>query len=206
MESPVPRLRLSRSGILDDSVGAGSSAHRLPTAFALQPSDAYVDDGDDDQLPTPRMAPAAIQLAAADTPAARLRALLSRVPTSSKSPPMPHPVSPSEVESDFDPPNEVLSNTPSMARESLKDIFSRALREPGNTPQKEKGQRRRNSIDLSEVDSTPRLQPENGRNRGKRRSLSDDEVDSPSSMFQAIGRRYLLIFIIILSCLRISAF
>jgi hypothetical protein len=110
---------------------------------------------------------------------------------------MPHPVSPSEVESDFDPPNEVLSNTPSMARESLKDIFSRALREPGNTPQKEKGQRRRNSIDLSEVDSTPMLQPENGRNRGKRRSLSDDEVDSPSSMFQAIGRRYLLIFIII---------
>jgi hypothetical protein len=197
MESPVfpaPRLRLSRNGILDGTVGAGSSAHRLPTVSAFQPSDDYADDGDDDQLSTPRMAPAAnpaIQLAAAETPAARLRALLSRVPTSS-TPPMPHPVSPSEVESDFDPPNETLPNTPSMARESLKDIFSRALREPGNTPQKEKAHRRRNSIDLSEVDSTPRLQPENSRNKGKRRSLSEDEVDSPSSTSLATGRRYLL--------------
>jgi hypothetical protein len=176
---PIPRLRLSRNGIPYDTADAGPSVHPFSTMSAVELSD-------DDQQLTPRLTPAATILAGADTPAARLRALLSRVPTSSKSPAMPHPrSSPSEIESDFDPPTEIPSNTPSIARESLKDLFSRALREPGNTPQKDKTRWRRNSIDLSEVDATPRLQLENGRNKGKRRSLSDEEVDSPSSMSSA---------------------
>jgi hypothetical protein len=172
---PVPRLRLSRNGLPYDSADAGPSIHRSTTSAG---------ELDDDDRPTPRMIPAATVLAGADTPAARLRALLSRVPTSAKSPARPHPQSsPSEIESDFDPPNEILSNTTSIARASLKDVFSRAVREPGDTPQKDKGRWRRNSIDVSEVDATPRLQPENGRNKGKRRSLSDEEIDSPSSMY-----------------------
>lgn len=175
---PVPRLRLSRNGLPYDTPDAGPSVHPFST----------VELSDNDQQSTPRLTPAATILAGADTPAARLRALLSRVPTSSKSPTMPHPrSSPSDIESDFDPP----SNTPSIARESIKDLFSRALRDPGNTPQKEKTRWRRNSIDISEVDATPTLRPENGRNKGKRRSLSDEEVDSPSSRSSVIGRRFL---------------
>jgi len=169
---PLPRLRLSRNGPPHDMADAGTSVQRSTPASAVEFSEGYNDD--DDQQPTPRMTPAATILAGVDTPAARLRALLSRVPTSSKPPPMPS--SASEIESDFDPPD-----TPSVPRETLKDIFSRALREPGNTPQKDKTRWRRNSIDVSEVDATPRLQQENGKLKGKRRSLSDEEVDSPSS-------------------------
>jgi hypothetical protein len=66
--------------------------------------------------------------------------------------------------------------TPSVARESLKDIFSRALRD---TPQK--GRHRRNSIDISEVEASPRVEKERAKNKGKRKSLSDEEPDKPSS-------------------------
>lgn len=180
---PIPRLRLSRTGLAHDTPDPGPSVRRFPTASDVELGhDDHVGDGDDDYQLTPRMTPATI-LDGADTPAARLRALLSRVPGSLKSPAVPQPrSSPSEIESDFDPPNGTASNTPSIARESIKDLFSRALREPGNTPQKNKPRWRRNSIDASEVDTTPRLQPENGKSKGKRRSLSDDETDSPSSM------------------------
>ncbi|KDQ57661.1 hypothetical protein JAAARDRAFT_92325, partial [Jaapia argillacea MUCL 33604] len=116
-----------------------------------------------------------------DTPAARLRALLARVPNSGNSkssPPYPPaPASPTELESDFDPPNPGPP-TPSFARESLKELFSKALRDPGDTPQK--GRRRRNSIDLSEVEGSPRLnnvELENTKNKNKRGSLSDEEVE-----------------------------
>ncbi|KAF8983098.1 hypothetical protein BDQ17DRAFT_1184496, partial [Cyathus striatus] len=88
-----------------------------------------------------------------DTPAERLRALLALVPNhpkpiGAKLSPSSH--TPSEFESDYEPP-EPVHDTPSIARESLRDIFSRALRNPGDTPKKER--RRRNSIDFSEVES-----------------------------------------------------
>ncbi|KAF8170234.1 hypothetical protein K438DRAFT_1502392, partial [Mycena galopus ATCC 62051] len=103
--------------------------------------------------------------------AARLRALLHRMPaTQSKT--QARPASPSEVESDFDPPR--FSPPPSEARKSLKDVFSHAIREPGDTPVK--GRNRRNST--SEVDEIPR---ENAKNKGKRKSLSDEELDKPNS-------------------------
>jgi serine/arginine repetitive matrix protein 2 len=116
----------------------------------------------------------------ADTPAARLRALLSRVPNQSSSANVPEkpPPPPSELDSDFETPH-FSPITPSIARESLKDLFSHALRDPGDTPQKRR--RRRNSIDASEVEASPRVERERAKYKTKRQSLSDDEVDKPSS-------------------------
>ncbi|KAF7428426.1 hypothetical protein PC9H_007650 [Pleurotus ostreatus] len=107
----------------------------------------------------------------ADTPAARLRALISS--TSSKLPqstPPPPPKSPSLLDSDFETPHVVGRDKSSVA--DVKQIFSLALREPGDTPQKTRT--RRNSIDGSEVDGSPMKR----RDKGKRKSLSDEEVDN----------------------------
>jgi len=138
-----------------------------------------------DQQHTPKMSSSATtpplpSAPPADTPAARLRALLSRVPIppQTSAPYNPAPVSPSEIESDFDPP-KFSPTTPSIARESLKDLFSHALRDPGDTPQK--GRRRRNSIDVSEVEASPRVARERAKYKNKRRSLSDEEAEKPSS-------------------------
>ncbi|KAJ2913468.1 hypothetical protein MD484_g6955, partial [Candolleomyces efflorescens] len=117
-----------------------------------------------------------------ETPAARLRALLSLVPnhsTPTAPVPPPDPESSSEHESDFDKGESINANaTTSMARESLRDVFSRALRPPGDTPQKQK--KRRNSIDLSDVDPSPKVEKERERSRirAKRKSLSDEEVEN----------------------------
>jgi hypothetical protein len=108
-----------------------------------------------------------------DNPAAVLRALLSRLPA--------HPPSSTkssteqERESDFDTVSE-SNAAPSIAQESLKHIFSNALRDPGNTPQK--ARRKRNSIDSSEVEG--RVEKERATNRGERRSVSEDEVENLS--------------------------
>ncbi|ETW80943.1 hypothetical protein HETIRDRAFT_247509, partial [Heterobasidion irregulare TC 32-1] len=119
-----------------------------------------------------------------DTPAARLRALLARVPNSSSyssqtqllHEPAPHP--PSELDSDFDTPRW-NTTAASVARESLKDLFSNALRDSGDSPQTGNG-RRRNSIGASELDDSPRVEKvaeERAKNKGKRRTLSDEELD-----------------------------
>jgi hypothetical protein len=117
-----------------------------------------------------------------DNPAAVLRALLSRLPAHPPSPTKSHALSgqgstEQERESDFDTLSE--SNVaPSIAQESLKHIFSNALRDPGNTPQK--ARRKRNSIDSSEVEGNSRVEKERANNNGKRRSVSDDEVENLS--------------------------
>ncbi|KAH9961259.1 hypothetical protein BC827DRAFT_1203507 [Russula dissimulans] len=122
-----------------------------------------------------------------DTPAARLRALLAQVPnTSSASRTQllhePSPSLPSDRESDFDPPPRWSSNlSTSSARESLRSLFTHALRSPGDTPRKDV---RRNSIDLSEVEDSPRndrVMQERARNKGKRKSFSDGEDESDLS-------------------------
>ncbi|KAH7907744.1 hypothetical protein BJ138DRAFT_1014032 [Hygrophoropsis aurantiaca] len=135
------------------------------------------------------------------TPAARLRALLARVPHSPPQPrqqPVPPPASDADIgyDSDFDPPRSSTGSvsgsvapSSSIARESLKDLFSHALREPGDTPRKNlkgkdresTGRPRRNSIDTSAVDITPILDRERAKHKGKRRSLSDEEVEIPSA-------------------------
>ena len=196
---PIPRLRLTRQSQkfndgLDDTPQAGPSRLSPSGHRAMADMGGHENnDAEDDAQSTPKMPiiesvfpePTSAQNATPptmDTPAARLRALLSRVPnspTNSRVSPQVH-VPSSEPDSDFDPPRSSPTNTPSIARESLKDLFSRALRDPGDTPQKNRS-RRRNSIDVSEVGSSPRVERERATNNGKRRSLSDEEADKPSS-------------------------
>ncbi|KAI8975878.1 hypothetical protein BD414DRAFT_446773, partial [Trametes punicea] len=182
----IPRLRVSRF--------SPQSHHQLLTPIAgpsHNPDLLHAEDDDEDAESTPRMpastipdrpSPQATTTPGlpADTPAARLRALLARVPNTPDSatphapshrPPVPPSVS--EPDSDFEPPYSIAT-TSSVARESLKELFSRALRSPGNTPRK--GKQRRNSIDASEVDSSPRVE-ERAKYKGKRRSLSDEEAE-----------------------------
>lgn len=185
---PPPRLRVSRQSN-DASNATMSTPHAGPSRLPelTQLIDVHLSDldgpysNDDDRQSTPKMtfAPSLASSSPVDTPAARLRALLSRVPTRSPTTPLPLTrSSPSELESDYEAP-ESPRPPPSVARESLKDIFSRALRDPGDTPQK--ATRRRNSIDMSEVESSPRVEKERTKNKGKRKSLSDDEVENSRS-------------------------
>ncbi|KAG6886267.1 hypothetical protein C0993_006677 [Termitomyces sp. T159_Od127] len=189
MESPatpsIPRLRLSRNPHALERLLSSSPRDYLPEpASRLADEDLY-DDRDDDQESTPRMSSTAI-LDATGTPAARLRALLALSPASSKSTPMPLPSSrSSDIDSDFEPLDASYRSTRSAARESLKDIFSRAMRDPGNTPQKGKLKPRRNSIDTSEVDASPRVERQRNENQGKRKSLSDEEADSAKNSEQS---------------------
>lgn len=185
---PLPRLRLGRPSS-NHSASSQSQAgpSRLPDFTQLvdvnfSDLDGFNAPRDDDQddTHTPKLSQATL------TPAARLRALLSRVPTRNDETPVPPPRrhSPSELDSDFDPP-EPVNATPSMAHESLKDIFSRALREPGDTPQKQKqkGRRRSNSYDFSELEGSPRPDKVREKINGKRRSWSDEEVETFHGMF-----------------------
>ncbi|CDO75530.1 hypothetical protein BN946_scf184871.g11 [Trametes cinnabarina] len=183
----IPRLRISRfSPQSNDQV-------LTPVAGpSHNPDFLHADDDDEDAESTPRMAVSAISDRQspqatttpglpAETPAARLRALLARVPNTPDSatphapsfrPPAPPSIS--EPDSDFEPPYPSAMSS-SIARESLKELFSRALRSPGNTPRK--GKLRRNSIDASEVEASPRVEEERAKYKGKRRSLSDEEAE-----------------------------
>ncbi|KAL0581829.1 hypothetical protein V5O48_000197 [Marasmius crinis-equi] len=196
---PHPRLRISRlsqSPFLDTTPQAGPS--RFPDS--LSPiSNQYLHENDEHeyQEDTPKLTSSSLLPNVAsnehrnveETPAERLRALLSQVPNDNTVKARPRPPIPQEpssastmdlIDSDSDVP-QIGSAQPSFARESLKDLFSRALRDP-DTPQKDaRGRaRRRNSIDTSEVEASPRaekVQRDRSSNKGKRRSMSDDEVD-----------------------------
>ena len=155
------------------------------------------DDEDTDAGSTPRMAASTTLdrsspraaftagLPGTDNPTARLRALLARVPNSpngttpqaSSSRQLPLP-SNSEPDSDFEPPHSTVT-TSSIARESLKELFSHALRDPGNTPRKTV-RPRRNSIDGSEVEASPHADEVRARHRSKRQTFSDEEADKSS--------------------------
>ncbi|PFH52023.1 hypothetical protein AMATHDRAFT_141102 [Amanita thiersii Skay4041] len=138
---------------------------------------------------------------AGDNPAARFRALLSRVPTGRTSPPrnasppsLHSPATPSDLlESDLETPD--ISTIPqhsasslSIARESLRSIFMRARRDPGGTPQKNKTPRatRRSSFDTSDADVASRTI--RSKWKGKRKSLSDEEdIQSSSFLFPSLS-------------------
>jgi hypothetical protein len=170
----LPRIRLTRNiGQYVDDGGA------TPIA-----GPSRLRDSDEDSQLTPRI-PIQNNFASTtpafptDTPAARLRALLAKVPNETPLSKPIAPPSPSEPDSDYYPAHLNTTNTP---HESLRELFTRALREPGDTP--EKPRRRRNSIDLSEVDDSPRLsraQKERAKSRGKRKSFSDEELEKASS-------------------------
>jgi hypothetical protein len=144
------------------------------------------DDDDNDDQPTPKLSASAAL--STETPAVRLRALLNRMPNN-KPLLVPHPAPRSDVvdsdvdAADDDPRPPSPSASISVARESLRDIFMRARREPGDTPQKDKTPRlRRGSFD--ELDQQTRV-----RLSGKRKSLSDEELEtlpgmSTSSIFR----------------------
>jgi hypothetical protein len=185
----IPRLRLTRHSQLsplDDDLS------RTPTAG---PSRLHVlQDESEDTDATPRLTVSSslpsVYAVTEDTPAARLRALLAQVPnTSSASRTQllhePPPSLPSDRESDFEPPPRWAnsSTNSSSARESLRSLFTHALRDPGDTPRKDV---RRNSIDLSEVEDSPRsgrVMEERARNKGKKMSFSDEELDKSSRQF-----------------------
>lgn len=177
---PIPRLRLTRHAGIHESPGAAQSiAYRRDTQLdpaVLNPEDVQHDDLSDEDQSTPKMRPAATLLDSA----ARLRAVLSRIPTSSKPTAVLHPVPSSDLDSDFDPPDGFGSATASSAQKSLRDIFSYALRDPGHTRWRDKVQQRRNSIDISEVDASPRAQREREKHKRNRKSLSDEEIEHSS--------------------------
>lgn len=150
---------------------------------------------EDDEQPTPRIPFKAITLSSgdpgpsnvvnsvptnaipSDTPAAtRLRALISRV--SLPPPNVSSVVSenvPSEPDSD-DAFSRLGSSTTSTARDNLRDLFSRALRD--SMPQNRR--RRRNSVDNSEIEISPVSDREEvGHQRKQRRSWSDEEGENP---------------------------
>jgi len=183
----IPRLRLTRHSQLSPQDDDNS---RTPTAG---PSRLHaLHDESEDTDATPRLAVGSslpsMYAVTEDTPAARLRALLAQVPNTSsasrtqllhESPPS----LPSDRESDFEPPPRWSNVSTSSARESLRSLFVHALRDPGDTPRKDA---RRNSIDLSEVEDSPRndrVIQERARNKGERMSFSDEELDKSSRGF-----------------------
>jgi len=186
----TPRLRMTRHSPTHDrsahTVTASTSEagpSRLPEfsqLVNLTMNDMDVSDNNiyASDVPTPQAPP---QMAAKpENPAAVLRALLSRLPNKEGSPTHPdHDTElqyPSERDSDYDV--ETASATTSVAQSSLKNIFSRALREPGDTPRKDKSHRQRSSsIGDTDLENTPHVL-EARDIKGKRRSLSDDEVDN----------------------------
>ena len=177
----IPRLRLTRNAQLSPN---DDDLSRTPTAG---PSRLHaLHDESEDTDATPRLTVSSslpsTYAVTEDTPAARLRALLAQVPNTSSASrtQLLHessPSLPSDRESDFDPPPRWSSSnlSTSSARESLRSLFTHALRSPGNTPRKDV---RRNSIDLSEVEDSPRndrVMQERAGNKGKRKSFSDEE-------------------------------
>jgi hypothetical protein len=173
-DPPVfPRLRLNRTKNISSHSepppipGSSTSEDTHLTPRAAAP-------------PTFPPAPGFSMATPLDTPAARLRALLSKSPNDWSISRQRDP-SLSEPESDFDPPNG--NSNPAIHHESLRQLFTHALRE--DTPQKPRVARR-NSIDLSEVDSiSPRVLRVNDppSRRKQRKSMSDEELEKASSTF-----------------------
>lgn len=192
-----PRLRLFRRSPSPARMPDGGPETTPQPAPASARSLFSAIHDEEDELPTPRMHPKPITSLnpdqtpssfptptsatplPAETPAARLRALLAREPRSPRNAtPFPPPAPSSEADS-ADEPAHFGSSTSSVTRDSLKDIFSRALREPGDTPQK--GRLRRNSFDGSSMEITPVVDRDRGQRRAARRSLSDEEAEKPST-------------------------
>ena len=149
-----------------------------------------VPNDDDDSQSTPRV-PTRPQLdttsdatpsqSVLETGAARLRAVLAKEnghyqTLRRPSPPRRRHDSMSEVESDFESPHATAAQ--SYHQESLKELFSRAYAD--FTPRNKRSGYRRNSIDLSEVEDSPRVErvkEERATHKSKRRSASDEEAE-----------------------------
>ena len=137
-------------------------------------SESRYESRDTDDEPTPRpLNRTTTATAPADTPAARLRALLTKMPNQTPVPVVTPPEMDLEA-SDVERTSASLVAQPSMAQESLKDLLSSALRD--TTPRKPVHSRiRRNSIDASDLEASP--VKGKAKMRAKRKSLSDEEVE-----------------------------
>ncbi|KAG7446471.1 uncharacterized protein BT62DRAFT_1005767 [Guyanagaster necrorhizus] len=187
MDSPsvlpplLPRLRVSRTPRSNPD-GPQSGPSHLSDPVASNSVELNIDDEPSRNVLSSFsiIEPSATFLE--DTPAARLRAVMARLPPSStNSTALPTPSSPSERESDFDQPHFASSIT-STAQESIKSIFSRARRDPGDTPRKD-NRPRRNSFDVTEVQASPmarKAKQERARIISKRQSMSDEEIERVS--------------------------
>jgi serine/arginine repetitive matrix protein 2 len=192
---PVPRLRLSRQQQSMHTDFGTPGPSRLPDTTARLDSESDVASNAAERATPNKISFSSFNISLPpgsplmgddddDSPAARLRAVLNRVPNESTSTSRTPraPVSVSELDSDFEPPGSTTTGH-SIAQGSLRDIFNRALREPGDTPQKS-GKWRRNSIDMSEVEDSPRIEKVNKErlnNKEQRQSLSDEEVEANST-------------------------
>ena len=160
--SITPRLRMSRhspvqygrsSNLLASTSEAGPSRlFNFSQILDLDMKDMPLSDdrfsSNEQNTPKTTTIPTATR---SDNPAAVLRALLSRLPAHPPSPTKSHVLSEQERESDFDTVSE-SDVTSSIAQESFKYVFSNALRNPGNTPQKVR--RKRNSREVMEQSSS----------------------------------------------------
>ncbi len=200
----IPRLRVLRtssSGRQDNHNTSVTSSQAGPSRLTdftqlvdlnlsdIRAAHEYTDeDEEQDQYPTPRMNTLPpLNSSATPTPslAGRLRELIHLVPNGSASQSTPtsqRPPSPTFHESDFE--GEVTTNGHSRAREALSSIFTRALREPGDTPQKGK-QRRNSNGSASETDQSPTSSRGWSNAEGKRKSFSEEESENSSSAFQS---------------------
>lgn len=195
MQFPVtPRLRVSRHAYPNQFL----SATRPALDVNIDEADDHAED-DDDNASTPRVGTLTVasedldvaRSASAtpvveDNPASRLRALLARVPRDDTpvAPQRFHQLS-SMHDSDmvidsthFSPYFKSTAPSNASASASLRDLFSRALREGGDSPAKPQ-RRRRSSLESSGIEDSP----VKGRNRSKRLSLSDDELEKANSVY-----------------------
>lgn len=194
MDSPlvVPRLRLTRQHprARIDNVFEMPQAGPSRISTQMDTLNVHQYEDEDDNQSTPRVAAKpqlenALDGTAPENYVHRLRHALSLNPSESARSAPRKPPSPtySDMESDFEPPNMTTNATEaSIAKESLKELFDRMRHD---TPQKDRRKERRNSIDLSEVEASPRIElvlRERAKNKGKRRSMSDEEAEKSSSM------------------------
>lgn len=201
MDSSTPaipqRLRVSRRSLF--SQWSGSDHHlQVPQAGPsrvsahMDASDGSNDEDDDDNQPTPRVAArptlenisdATPSQSVIESGAARLRAVLREEAqaqqqhraTRRQSPPRSRHDSVLDMDSDYDSPHATISHSVHMDR--FKDLFNKVRQDM--TPEK-RPVRRRNSIDSSEVEDSPRVAQvlqERARHKGKRKSASDEEAE-----------------------------
>lgn len=195
-----PRLRVSRQSGFSQWSG---SDHYLqvpqagPSRVSSQMNALDVPYDDDDSQATPRVAtrpqldsfadptPSHSALEGA-TGSERLRAILAKEheslqTTRRPSPPRRrHDSMMSEMESDFESPHATAAE--SQHFQSLRELFSRFNED--STPRIRRPSQRRNSIDLSEVEDSPRVErvrEERAIHKGKRMSASDEETDMYTS-------------------------
>lgn len=187
-----PRLRISRHSQFSQRSGTDrylQVPQAGPSRISSQMNALDVPDDDDSQS-TPRvstrphlenLSDATPSLSVLESGAARLRAILAKENEHQQashraSPPRARRDSMSEMDSDFESPHATVAQSQHM--ESLKEVFAKARADL--TPRNQRPSLRRNSIDSSEVEDSPRVErvrEERAMHKGKRRSASDEEAE-----------------------------